>query len=201
MITTLAGIFAGATFAFPLISSGWVFLLLLAEFALIFSSRAWVRSSPLNYVLFLLFPFFSGLTITPFLMSVVTGYVNGATILLNASIATVLMTASSAVIASMTKDLGSTMGRFLFHSLIGLVVFGLLQLFIPALRSAGIEMIVSGAGIVIFGLFLAYDIQRLSRDTALGQSPFLLALSLYLDIFNLFLYVVRFMLATSGRRG
>ena len=62
------------------------------------------------------------------------------------------------------------------------------------------EMIISAVGIVVFGMFLAYDIQRLRRGTAMGESPFLLALSLYLDIFNLFLYVLRFMLAVSGRR-
>ena len=99
-----------------------------------------------------------------------------------------------------TSDLGGTVGRFMFNTLIGLVFFTVLQIFFPSLRGSGIEMIVSGVGIVTFGLFLAYDVQRLRRSVAFGESPFLLALSLYLDIFNLFLYVVRFMLAFGGRR-
>jgi len=88
----------------------------------------------------------------------------------------------------------------MFNALIGLIVFGLLQLFIPALQGPGFEMIISGAGIVVFSLFLAYDIQRLRRGTAVGESAFFLALSLYLDIFNLFLYILRFMMVTAGRR-
>ena len=42
---------------------------------------------------------------------------------------------------------------------------------------------------------MAYDIQRIQHLSRLGASPFLMALSLYLDIYNLFLYVLRFMLA------
>lgn len=201
MVMTLVGVFAGMTFALPIIASGWVFILFIAEVVLVFSARAWVRSSPLNYVLFALFPFLSGLTLTPILMGVLAGYVNGASILLNAVVSSALLVAASAVVASIaSENLGGISGRFLFNALIGLLVFGLLQLFIPAMRGPAIEMIVSGVGIVVFALFLAYDIQRLQRDATLGESPFLLALSLYLDIFNLFLYVLRFMMALSGQR-
>jgi FtsH-binding integral membrane protein len=201
MALTLLGVFAGATFALPIIASGWVFLLLLVEIFLVVTARAWVRSSPLNIILFAVFPLVSGLTITPFLMSVLVQYVNGATILLNAAIATTLLSASSAVSATMlSSDLGGVVGRFLFNSLIGLVFFGILQIFFPALRGPGFEMILSGVGIVTFSMFLAYDIQRLRRSASFGESPFMLALSLYLDIFNLFIYVLRFMLVISGRR-
>ncbi|MFA5799330.1 MAG: Bax inhibitor-1 family protein [Candidatus Peribacteraceae bacterium] len=201
MVMTLVGVFAGMTFAMPIIASGWIFAFFLAEVVLVFSARAWVRSPPLNYVLFALFPFLSGLTLTPILIGVLTGYVNGASILLNAVVSSALLVAASAVVANIASaNLGGISGRFLFNALIGLLVFGLLQLFIPAMRGPAIEMIVSGAGIIVFALFLAYDIQRLQRDASLGESPFLLALSLYLDIFNLFLYVLRFMMALSGQR-
>lgn len=197
---TLVGVVAGVTFALPILSSGWVFFLLLIELVIIWTARAWSHRTPLNYVLFATFPFISGLTLAPIILSVLLNYGNGEVILLNALIATALMTASAAVLATMTKgDLGGMMGRFLLQSLLGLIVFGILQLFFPALRGPGFEMIISGVGIVTFSLFLAYDIQRLSRRADL-DSPFLLALSLYLDVFNLFLYVLRFMLAMSGRR-
>ncbi len=200
LAVTLVGTFAGVTFALPIVASGWIFFLLIAELAIIWTARSWSRSTPLNYVLFIAFPFISGLTLAPIILSVLTGYANGEVILLNALIATALMTASSAVLATMTKgDLGGIFGRFLLQSLLGLIVFGLLQMFFPALRGPGIEMIVSGIGIVTFSLFLAYDMQRLSRRSDL-DSPFLLAISLYLDVFNLFLYVLRFMIAMSGRR-
>ncbi len=201
LFITLFGVAAGAFFALPILNSGWIFLLFLGEIALIVTAPSWSRQSPLKYVLFAAFPFLSGLTITPFLLSVVAGYVNGASILFNATIATVFLTLAAAVFARSTSmTIGATMGRFLFQSLIGLIVFGLLQMFIPALRGSGFEMIISGVGIVTFSLFLAFDMQRLAASSRYGASPCMLALSLYLDIFNLFLYVVRFMIALSGDR-
>ena len=84
--------------------------------------------------------------------------------------------------------------------LIGLIVIALLQLFVPSLRTGGMEIVISGIGVVLFAAFTAYDVQRVQALGRLGANPFLLALSLYLDIFNLFLYVLRFMLALSGDR-
>lgn len=188
------------TFALPILTSGWMMGLLMIELLLIVSSRAWMNISPLNYLLFGLFPLFSGLTITPFILSVTDAYVNGASILLNAAISTALMSTAAGVFAYTTNWNLGMFSRFLFFSLLGLVFFGLIQLFVPALRTEVTEMFFSGFGIVVFSLYTAYDIQRIQTMAARGASPFMLALSLYLDIFNLFLYIVRFMLAISGRR-
>ncbi len=201
LLMTLVGVFAGVTFALPILASGWIFLFFLVELVLVFTAHTWSRSAPLNYVLFLAFPLLSGLTITPFLMSVLVSYVNGASILINATISTLLLTIAAAVFArTTTMNLSATIGRFLLQSLIGLIVFGLLQIFIPSLRGSSFEVVLSGVGIVTFSLFLALDMQRLASSDRYNSSPFLLALSLYLDVFNLFLYVVRFMVAMSGQR-
>lgn len=200
MLLSAVGVALGATFALPIISTGWLFLLGIIEIGIIFSAPTWVRKSPMNAILFGVFPILSGLTITPFLLSVALQYANGAVILLNASIATVVLCVASAVYASMVKtDLSRTIGLFLFQSLIGLIVFGLLQAFFPMFRGTGFEMILSGVGIVTFALFLAVDMQRVMRRSG-ADHPMILALSLYLDVFNLFLYVVRFMIAMSGDR-
>ncbi len=200
LILTTVGVVVGATIALPLVTSGWIFALFIAELAIIWTAPTWSRSSPLNIVLFLLFPLFSGITLTPIILSVLVGYANGVTILLNALIAVSLLVASSALLAATSRtDLGGVWGRFLLQSLLGLIVFTILQMFFPSLRGQGIDLFFSGAGIIIFSLFLAVDIQRL-HSRADGQSPFLLAISIYLDIFNLFLFVIRFMLALSGNR-
>lgn len=200
MLCTAFGVGLGATLAAPIINGGFLFGLVIAELAIVWTARSWSRSSPLNAILFVLFPVLSGLTITPFLLYTAAAYANGTVILLNASIATTLLCGASALVASMTKkNLAVSFGWLPFQMLIGLLVFGILQVFVPALRGTGFEMLMSGVGIVTFSLFLTIDMQRLSRR-AEGMSPFLMALSLYLDIFNLFLYVVRFMSATSGRR-
>lgn len=200
MLLTAFGVLSGAFFALPLLTSGWIFLLFLAEVALVWTAPRWVERSPLNIVLFLAIPYLSGLTLTPMLLGVASAYANGAIILLNATLATTCLTAAAAVTASIVRsDLQQRMGFYVFQALIGLLVVAILQIFFPALRGTPFEILISSVGIVVFSIFLAIDFQRVQR-MGRGTSPFLLALSLYLDIFNLFLYVLRFMLATSGRR-
>lgn len=199
MALTLIGVFISMQFAAAILTSGMHLLLAIVELAIIFTASWWSRSTPLNYILFALFPLLSGITITPYLLYVLTGYANGGAILLNALGATVFMSLSAAALARIVPDL-SGFGRGLFLAVIGLIVLGLLQLFVPMFRTQGFELLLSGLGIMVFGMFAAFDIQRVARMSAVGANPFLLALSLYLDIYNLFLYVLRFMTALSGDR-
>ncbi len=200
MALTLVGTFIGMQFATMLLGTGFIFVLLIAELAIVFTSRWWVQQSPLNILLFGLFPLLSGITITPFILSVVTGYVDGGNILINAFGATAFMAAAAALFARTTTWNLGVMAKALFIGIIGLIGVGILQIFFPSLQGGTTELFVSGAGVIIFALFTAFDIQRIQRMGRFGVNPFLLALSLYLDIFNLFLYVLRFMLALSGNR-
>lgn len=197
---TNVGIYLGMQYGGQFLNGGYLIVFLLAELAIIFTSRLWMNSSPLNYLLFGLFPVLSGFTITPYLMYVLTGYANGGSILLNAFAATVGMAGAAAVFAKTTSWNLGMLGKALFFGLIGLIVLGLLQIFIPSMRSTQMELMISGGGIVIFALFTAYDVQRISHMSKMGANPFMMALSLYLDIFNLFLYVLRFMLVLYGDR-
>lgn len=200
MALTLVGIYVGIQFAVTLLSGGMLIFFLIAELAIIFTSRWWIQQSPLNILLFALFPLLSGITITPYILLVLTGYVNGGSILLNAVAATVFMTAAAAVFARTTQWNMAAMGKALFIGVLGLLFMGLLQMLFPSLQGGVTELLVSGAGVILFALFTAYDVQRIQAMSRYGVSPFLLALSLYLDVFNLFLYVLRFMLALSGNR-
>ncbi len=197
---TCVGVYFGMIYAATLLGTGVAFLMVLAEFALILTSGWWSRQSPLNILLFALFPLLSGITVTPYLMAVLVGYTNGASILMNALLATVFMTGASAVLARLSGWNLSGLGRSLLFSLLGLIGIGILQIFIPSFREGPVELLVSGAGVVVFGLFTAYDLQRIVSLGRMGGSPFVLALSLYLDIFNLFLSIVRFIVAISGNR-
>ncbi|MBT4119891.1 MAG: hypothetical protein HOG89_00895 [Candidatus Peribacter sp.] len=197
---TCVGILIGLQFSAVLMNTGIHFFFLIAELGLIFSARFWMDKSPLNYVLFGLFPLLSGFTITPYILSVLAGYANGGTILMNAFSSTVFMAGASAVFARTTSwDLGG-LGKAMIFGLIGLIGLSLLQLFVPALRTTGMELAISGFGVVFFAIFTAYDVQRIAKLGKMGANPFMLALSLYLDIFNLFLYVLRFMLVLYGNR-
>lgn len=197
---TNVGIFIGMQYGAQFLSAGFMVVFLVAELGLIFTSSLWAKATPLNYLLFGLFPLLSGFTITPYLMSVLTGYANGATILLNAFAATVFMAGASAVFARTTSWNLGVLSKGLFFGLIGLIGLGLLQLFVPSFRTTQVELLLSGFGVMFFAVFTAYDVQRISQLGRMGANPFMLALSLYLDIFNMFLYVVRFMLVLYGDR-
>ena len=197
---TVLGVFVGMMYASTLLRSGYMLGFVIVEFAILLSAGWWRTQTPLNYLLFGLFPLLSGLTITPYLMMVLTGYANGGAILINALGTTALLSVAAAVFARMTGVNLSGLGRALFFAVLGLLIFGILQLFVPAFQTTQFELLLSGGGVVIFALFLAFDIQRLQNMSRMGADPFLMALSLYLDIFNLFLYVLRFMVALSGDR-
>lgn len=197
---TVIGAYA-ALFAYqiPAVSSLYL-VFLIAEVALLLTSSFWANRYPLNYVLFGLFPLFSGFTLMPYLMLIIGSYVNGPALILNALASTATMALAGAVAV---RGLGANlagMGRALLFAVIGLIVLGLLQIFVPGLRTTQFELLLSGAGVVVFALFTAYDLQRIQQLGRMGANPILLALSLYLDIYNMFLYLLRFMTALSGDR-
>ncbi len=197
---TVVGGYIGALFAPVLFATGAQLILLLLQLGLIISAPWWSRTSPLNYLMFVLFPIFSGISITPYILSVVAGYSNGTSILFNALASTVFMALGTAVFARTTSFRFSSIGRWLIFAVFGLIGLGILQIFFAGLRTGPMELLISGAGMAVFAAFFAYDIQRLQEQGKLGANPFMLALSLYLDLFNLFLYVLRFMTALSGNR-
>lgn len=197
---TLIGIIFGMQYVATFFGSALWIVFVIAELGIVLTARWWMTQSPLNAVLFGLFPLLSGVTITPFILAVLEGYANGGGILLNAAAATLCMTAAAAVFARTTRWNLGALWKGLFLGLLGLLFLGLLQVFFPSLQTGQMELFVSGAGVVIFALFLVADLQRIRAAGRAGAHPFLLALSLYLDIFNLFLYIVRFMLVISGNR-
>ncbi|QQR54876.1 Bax inhibitor-1 family protein [Candidatus Peregrinibacteria bacterium] len=82
---------------------------------------------------------------------------------------------------------------FLFMSLIGLLVVSIGGIFFPWGNTT--EMIVSGFGVLLFAGYAAVDMNRL-RDYP--EDEYInAAIALYLDFFNLFIYILRFTSALS----
>lgn len=103
------------------------------------------------------------------------------------------------------RDLGP-IGRFMFMGLIGLVILGLLNLFI---QSEPMSLALSAVAIFVFAGLTAYDTQKLKNSflemrAAGGQADDIArlsiigALELYLDALNLFLALLRFMGASNS---
>lgn len=142
------------------------------------------------------------------LMFVVFSTLNGATLAyifalfsMTAIVKTFLVStatfAATAAFGYFTKRDLTRFGGILFMALIGLIIAGLVNMF---LASSTLDLAVSALGVLIFVGLTAWDSQRIK--TQLAMAPDLSessqkialagALSLYLDFINLFLYLLRF---------
>src|SRR5450755_1819319 len=83
------------------------------------------------------------------------------------------------------RDL-SSWARVLFWALLGLIVFGIVAIFVSIPQA---NLIYSVLGLVIFGGFTIFDFNRLQRANT--QSAIPIAAGIFLDIFNIFLFMLR----------
>ena len=81
------------------------------------------------------------------------------------------------------RDL-SSWGRTLFWSLLGLIVFGIVGIFVSIPNG---NLVYAVAGLGIFGAFTIYDFNRLRQG---ADSAVVIAASIFLDIFNVFLLLL-----------
>ena len=144
---------------------------------------------------------------TATLMFILYSVINGALfssiflIYTASSIATVFfITAGTfgvmALIGYTTKTDLTSIGKYLFMALIGLIIATLVNMFI---KSEGFTYILSYIGVLIFVGLTAYDSQKIKQmllqapDAGEGAQKLALlgALTLYLDFNNLFIYLLR----------
>jgi FtsH-binding integral membrane protein len=93
------------------------------------------------------------------------------------------------------KDL-SGWGSFLIMGVIGIVIAGLVNLF---LQSSALQFAISVIGVLVFAGLTAYDTQRIkdgyyevmNYSTAMAKGAIMGALSLYLDFINMFVMLLQ----------
>jgi modulator of FtsH protease len=98
-------------------------------------------------------------------------------------------------VASTTKRDFSNLGKFLFAGMILVLLAALANAFfqIPALALA-----ISALAVVIFSAYILYDINRIVQG---GEDNYIVAtLSVYLDIYNVFVSLLHLLMAFSGER-
>lgn len=104
----------------------------------------------------------------------------------------------------LTKRDLTSLGNLCLMAVIGLIIAGLVNLF---LQSSLMSLIVSGIGVLVFVGLTAYDSQKIKRmllqeglevNDSTRKIALLGSLTLYLDFINLFLYLLRFL---GNRRG
>lgn len=95
-----------------------------------------------------------------------------------------------------TKSDLTSWGKILIMGVLGLIIATVVNIF---LKSSGLEMIISYAGVLIFVGLTAYDTQKIKQmclqapdaGEIMQKYALLGALSLYLDFINLFIYLLR----------
>ncbi len=188
LLVTGFGVFFGFRYMLEIFINQPLFMYLLfgLELLLIFTSGAWHKKEPLNKILFALFTFSSGLTIVPLLASFASEF-GGFAIIYNALFSTTAMFLVMGAIGWTSKRSFTGLSGFLFMALIGLLIISLIGIFIPWGNTG--EILVSGAGVLIFAAYAMVDMNRLKQY---GDEQYVLAaMQLYLDIFNLFIFVLR----------
>lgn len=172
------------------------YVLLIAEFVLVIALSGAIHklSSFAAMAFFLLYAVMNGLSLcTIFILyevrSIYTMFLVSA-----------LMFAGMSIYGATTKSDLTSVGRYLFMGLIGIIVAGLVNMF---LRSSALDWITSLVGVGLFIGITAYDTQRLLRiaihddgSENFRKVSIIGALELYLDFINIFLK----MLALFGKK-
>lgn len=194
LIMSIAGIYIMLTYVLTTayFSAGMFYGLFAVELGIIFTARWWSQKRVVNKLLFALFALISGMTAAPIIAMAAAEA--GIMLVIRALAATVLTFGAAAIFGWTTKVNLIGMRGFLMISLIGMIVTGVIGIFIP--WGSTMEIIYSWFGVVLFAGYTMYDFQRLKKYP---ENMYIeAALHLYLDIFNLFLYILRAMMA--GRR-
>jgi modulator of FtsH protease len=196
MIPTIIGAFVGTSINFSFMAGHPIMASLLmfgTMMGLLFAVTA-LRDSVWGIVALLGFTFVAGVFLGP-ILQVALHLKNGAQLIGLAAGGTSVIFFSLATIATTTKKDFSFMGKFLFIGLILLIVASLANMFfqIPAL-----SLTISAIAVMIFSAYILFDVSRIVQG---GETNYVMAtLSLYLDIYNLFINLLSLLMAFSGER-
>lgn len=168
------------------IGSGWILPLFIVQIGLMFAVQGLREKEGINMVLLYAFAFVSGMTIGP----LVAAYVNAGmgTAVLQAGVVTGAMTAGLGGFALVTKRNLSSWQPYLFVGLLGLLVAMIVNIFVGGSVMYGI---LSWGGALLFSALLIFDVNRAKYAPDTMGNAVVLTLGIYLDIVNLFLFILR----------
>jgi len=140
------------------------------------------------------FTFFMGLMLSR-MIAMVLGFKNGSELVMTAFAGTAGVFFVMASLASTLKRDLSGMSKWLFIGAIGLMVGGIINVFIGS--TAGM-MVLSTLAIVIFSAYMLFDLKQIIDG---GETNYISAtLALYLDLFNIFQSLLALLGIMGGER-
>jgi FtsH-binding integral membrane protein len=173
-----------------------IYLLIFGELGMVFylSARIEKIRAGTATILFLVYSALNGATLSAVLLAYTTASVTSAFLVAG------LMFGAMAVYGTVTKRDLTSMGSFMFMGLVGMIIAGLVNFF---LKSAMMDFVISGIGVIVFTGLTAYDVQKIQALGSAGimndsagvvrKGAIMGALALYLDFINLFLSLLRLM--------
>jgi modulator of FtsH protease len=152
------------------------------------------KDSSTGVLLLLGFTFFMGLMLSR-ILQVALGFSNGGTLIALAAGGTGAIFFTLAGIATVTKKDFSFLGKFLFVGMVVILLAALANIFfqVPA-----ISLAISAAAVLIFSLYILFDISRIVTG---GETNYIIAtLAVYLDVYNVFVSLLNLLMAFAGER-
>ena len=145
-----------------------------------------IRSYPSNWVSLILFTI-----LETYLMGFVAVAYDTQALLLG-GLTTVSIFSGLSIYAVQTKYDYTTMGNILLSLLMGLILFGFFSWFV---KTSMVSIMYSTGGAIVFSFYIIYDTQMIvggkNRMIEYTEDDFVIAtIGLYLDIINLFLYLL-----------
>jgi uncharacterized protein len=190
LLVSFIGMLLGAMIIPPAIVPLFIFIelgMLIAAIVIRMRGRA------IGYTFLYSFTAVSGVTLYPVIMAY--GSQLGANVVSGAFLSTAVIFGGLSLYAARSKRDFSFLGGFLVAATLGLMLMGLLNLFLHF--GSGVSFIWSGAGVLIFSGWVLYDIAQYREGVDPSEVP-LAALNIYLDFINLFLYILRFIASIVG---
>ena len=152
------------------------------------------KNSAAGVPVLLAFTFFMGLMLSR-LIAMVLGFKNGSELVMTAFAGTAGVFFVMASLASTIKRDLSGMGKWLFVGAIGLMIGGIVNVFVGS--TAGM-MALSTLAIIIFSAYMLFDLKQIIDG---GETNYISAtLALYLDIFNVFQSLLALLGIMGGER-
>lgn len=192
VVTVIVGWFCAQPGVAPMLL-GAMPILFIAEFVCIIALMFARRTTGLNVALLYVFAAIQGAIAGP-LLTMIDRVAPG--IPAEAAILTATVFGGLSLYAITSRKDFSYLGGFLFAALLALIVAGIVMMFVHAVL---LQTLYTVGGVVIFCGYVLYDTsmitKRLRPDEAVAG-----AVSLYLDLLNLFWFILQLLMEFSGNR-
>ncbi len=152
------------------------------------------KNSSLGVAILLAFTFFMGLMLSR-MIGYILNFSNGASLIMTAFGGTSIIFATMATIATTSKRDFSGLSSWLFAGVIAIILAAVANIF---LKMPALQIVISAIAVLIFSAYILYDVQRIIKG---GETNYITAtLSIYLDIYNVFVHLLMLLGIFGGER-